>query len=154
MRSLYAVICLLCVSVTCFAGTSSEDPKVEELRRRFISAVIASDSELIGSMTCTVYSVMFAFLDLDNSVKPLVCGFAHLTLVSKIHDLLNGGESRIVGELSPTVIFEFEAYPEPKILSSADLKPLMRLLGTTVAVAELIGCSQQFVSEKLKSRQR
>ena len=85
---------------------------------------------------------MFAFLDLDNSVKPLVCSFADLTLVLKTHDLLNGGEIHKVGELSSAVIFEFEAYPEPKILSAADLKPLMRLLGTTVAVAEYVGSSQ------------
>jgi len=65
---------------------------------------------------------------------------------------LNGGEGHKVGELSSAVIFEFEVYPEPKILSAADLKPLMRLLGTTVAVAEYVGCGQQFVSERLKSK--
>ena len=92
---------------------------------------------------------MFAFLDLDNSVKPLVCSFAHLTLVSKIHDLLIGGEGDKVGELSSVVTFDLEAYPEPKILTQDELRRLMRVFGTTIAVARHTGASQQFVSKHL-----
>lgn len=60
-----------------------------------------------------------------------------------------GGEGRKVGELSAVVIFEFEVYPEPKILTKAELTHLMRLHGTTVAVAKFLGCSQPHVSERL-----
>lgn len=58
--------------------------------------------------------------------------------------------SGIVGELSSATIFELEAYPEPNILSAAELTPLMRFLVTTVSVAKYLGCSQQFVSDRLK----
>jgi len=61
-----------------------------------------------------------------------------------------GGESHKVGELSSVVIFEFEAYPEPKILTKIELRRLMRLHGTTVAVGRHVGASQQFVSKHLK----
>jgi hypothetical protein len=47
------------------------------------------------------------------------------------------------------VVFEFEAYPEPKALSRSDLKVLMKRFKTTVAVAKYIGVSQSFVSFKL-----
>jgi hypothetical protein len=64
--------------------------------------------------------------------------------------VLNGGESHKVGELSSGVTFELEAYPEPKILTSAELKRLLDIFGTTVAVSKFLGCSQSFVSERLK----
>ena len=53
---------------------------------------------------------------------------------------IKGGESHKVGELSTVVVFELEAYPEPKILTSNELKPLMRVWGSTVAVAKFLGC--------------
>jgi predicted transcriptional regulator len=46
-------------------------------------------------------------------------------------------------------MFEFEAYPEPKILKRAVLMHFIRLHGTTLAVAKLLGCSQAYVSERL-----
>lgn len=62
---------------------------------------------------------------------------------------VNGGEGRKVGEHSAVVIFELEAYPEPKALSCDDLKTLIKRFKTTVAVAKYIGASQSFVSFKL-----
>ncbi|QLY25770.1 hypothetical protein [Bdellovibrio sp. KM01] len=61
----------------------------------------------------------------------------------------NGGESHKVDEHSPVVIFELEAYPEPKALSVGALKELMAVLGSTVKVAKHIGASQAFVWDKL-----
>jgi hypothetical protein len=61
-----------------------------------------------------------------------------------------GGECHIVVELSSVVIFELEVYPEPKILSRSELNRLIRTHGTTVAVAKIIGGSQQFVSGRTK----
>jgi hypothetical protein len=72
--------------------------------------------------------------------------------IKKILIELFGGEGHKVGELSAVVIFDLEAYPEPKILSRAELKHLMRSYGTTVAVAKFVGCSQSHVSERLNSR--
>jgi hypothetical protein len=63
-------------------------------------------------------------------------------------DLINGGESDKVGEHLSSVLFELEAYPEPKVLSSQELKRLITIFGTTVAVAKFIGCSQSHISEK------
>jgi hypothetical protein len=63
-----------------------------------------------------------------------------------------GGESLKVGELSSSVIFDLDAYPEPKILSSAEIKKLVALYGSTTAVARFLGCSQSFVSERLNQK--
>ena len=52
-----------------------------------------------------------------------------------------GGEGRKVGELSAVVIFDLDAYPEPKILTSDELKPLVQVWRSTVAVAKFLGCS-------------
>ena len=64
---------------------------------------------------------------------------------------LNGGEGHKVGEHLSAVLFELEAYPEPKSLISDELKHLMDVLGTTVAVAKFLGCSQSHVSERLNA---
>jgi hypothetical protein len=66
----------------------------------------------------------------------------------------NGGESHKVGEHLSSVLFEFEAFPEPKILNFQELKHLMKVFGTTVAVAKFLGCSQSHVSEHLKSKSK
>lgn len=50
------------------------------------------------------------------------------------------------------VIFELEAYPEPKALLKADLLVLMKRFSSTVKVSSHIGASQAFVWEKLKGR--
>jgi len=70
------------------------------------------------------------------------------------HNTRNGGESHIVGEHLGSVLFELEAYPEPKILNSFELKRIMGVFGTTVAVAKFLGCSQSHVSERLNSNKK
>lgn len=47
------------------------------------------------------------------------------------------------------VIFELEAYPEPKMVSVGDLEALMRVFGSTVKVAKHIGASQAYVWQRL-----
>jgi hypothetical protein len=44
----------------------------------------------------------------------------------------SGGDNAKVGEHPAVVIFELEVYPEPKILSTNELKDLLRLYGRTV----------------------
>jgi hypothetical protein len=66
----------------------------------------------------------------------------------------NGGEGFKVGELSAAVIFELEAYPEPKILSTTELRQLLKTHKTAVAVAKLLGCSQVFVSDHTKQSKK
>ena len=51
-------------------------------------------------------------------------------------------------ELSSVIIFEIEAYPEPKILMRKELLALMTLYKTTVAVAKFLGCSQAHMYQK------
>ncbi len=62
----------------------------------------------------------------------------------------NGGENAKVGEHSAVVIFELEAYPEPKILSSEDLKDLLKRYGSLRTLAEVLRCSIGFISERSK----
>lgn len=62
----------------------------------------------------------------------------------------NGGEGRKVGELRPLVVFELEAWPEPKALSRDELQVLMKHFRSTIKVAKHIGASQAFVWSKLK----
>lgn len=47
------------------------------------------------------------------------------------------------------VCFEFEAWPEPKALTGAELRDLYALYGSQKAVAQAIGVSRVFVTEKL-----
>ena len=49
---------------------------------------------------------------------------------------------------SATLIFEFEAYPEPKALSATQLNALYEQLGTNKLVAKHIGSSKNYVSIK------
>lgn len=58
------------------------------------------------------------------------------------HTIKFGGENTKVGEHLSAVIFEFEAYPEPKILTRAEMRGLMRLYDSQEAVAEFLECSQ------------
>jgi hypothetical protein len=67
-----------------------------------------------------------------------------------IRSFLNGGENAKVGEHPAVVIFELEAYPEPKILTSEELKSLLKLHGSLRALAEELGCSIGFISERSK----
>jgi hypothetical protein len=57
-----------------------------------------------------------------------------------------------VGELSPVFFFELEAYPEPKALTKAELKTLMRTFRSTVKVTKYIGASQAFVWSQLQAQ--
>ena len=65
-----------------------------------------------------------------------------------------GGESRKVGEHRPVVVFELEAFSEPKSLSRHELQVLMIRFETTVAVARVIGASQSFVSFRLNGTKK
>lgn len=55
---------------------------------------------------------------------------------------------------STTVIFELEAYPEPKSLSSAVLNTLYDQLGTNKLVAARIGSSTNFVRGNKQSKSK
>jgi hypothetical protein len=63
----------------------------------------------------------------------------------------NGGEGLKVGELSPEVCFELEAYLEPKVLTKTDLKALMGRFRSTVKVAKHVGASQAFVWSQIQT---
>jgi len=63
----------------------------------------------------------------------------------------HGGEGLIVGKLQGVVCFKLEAYSEPKALSKADLRNLMRDFRSTVKVAKHIGASQAFVCFQLST---
>ncbi len=54
-----------------------------------------------------------------------------------------------VVEPASVIVFELEAYPEPKVLLREELKELLDRLGTTVGIAKFIGASQAFVWERL-----
>lgn len=62
----------------------------------------------------------------------------------------NGGEGRKVVELLPVIIFELEAWAEPKALSRLELMALMKEFNSTVKVAKHIGASQAFVWAKIQ----
>ncbi len=66
----------------------------------------------------------------------------------------NGGENAKVGEHPAVVIFELEVYPEPKILSTNELKDLLRLYGSVRALAKELGCSIGFICDKTKIKSR
>jgi len=72
-----------------------------------------------------------------------------LIITIYISEIKLGGKGSRVDEHSAVVIFELEAYPEPKSLPIGVLEQLMAVLGSTVKVAKYIGASQAFVWEKL-----
>jgi hypothetical protein len=69
----------------------------------------------------------------------------------------NGGQEREVGERTiggpgrptATLIFEVEAYTDPKALSVPELKRLKAILGTNRKVGEYIGTSSGLVRDRL-----
>ncbi len=67
--------------------------------------------------------------------------------------LIAGQVSKVgerIGELSDAVVvIEIEAYPEPKALGPADLRPLKAVLLTNEGVAKHVGGSQGFVRDQL-----
>ena len=50
------------------------------------------------------------------------------------------------------VIFELEAYPEAKALSSGELRALYKRLKSFYEVAEVIGASEAFARQNAKKR--
>lgn len=63
----------------------------------------------------------------------------------------NGGELDNVCEHSAVVIFEIEAYPEPKILSASELRELFMNYSYR-ELAKMLGCSLGFVFETAKGK--
>ena len=59
-----------------------------------------------------------------------------------------------VGELSPVICFELEAYPEPKALTQEDLELLLEAYGTIGAVAISSGLGWSTVQERLRPSRR
>jgi hypothetical protein len=64
----------------------------------------------------------------------------------------NGGENDKVSEHSVVVIFELEAYPEPKILSSIELQELLKTHSYR-NLAKALGCSIGFIYERCSKKQ-
>jgi hypothetical protein len=62
----------------------------------------------------------------------------------------NGGVNPKVGEHHGVIVFELEAYPEPKVLARSDLRRLFAESGTIEAVARRTGLGWSTVQEKLK----
>jgi hypothetical protein len=63
---------------------------------------------------------------------------------------INGGENPKVGEHCGVVVFELDAYSEPKMLAQADLQRLFDEAGTIEAVARRTGLGWSTIQEKLK----
>jgi hypothetical protein len=59
-----------------------------------------------------------------------------------------GGEGDKVCEHLTVIIFDFEAYPEPKILTRQEIRALIRRFGTTVKTAKFLTVSQSFVWDR------
>ena len=68
------------------------------------------------------------------------------------YGLLVGAQVDEVDEPRTVVIFELTAYPEPKSLSSTELMSLYKIFGTYDKVAEVIGSSEAFVRQNVKSK--
>jgi len=55
---------------------------------------------------------------------------------------------------STVVIFEFEAYPEPKVLSPIELQALCARYQSFVKVGAVIGTSEGFVRQNVQARKK
>lgn len=78
-----------------------------------------------------------------------ICVFASLFI------LLNGARVEQVDEhhFSDVVVcFEFEAYPEPKVLSPLELQALYDRYKNFYVVGDAIGASESFVRQNVRSR--
>lgn len=62
----------------------------------------------------------------------------------------NGGEKPTVDEHQGVVVFELEAYPEPKVLSATDLREISKHDTTIQMLAERTGLSWSAVQERLR----
>ena len=71
-------------------------------------------------------------------------------ILFKIVENESGGEKPKVDEHRSAVVFEVEAYPEPKVLVQADLQRLFGEGGTIEAVSRRTGLSWSSVQAKLK----
>ena len=71
---------------------------------------------------------------------------------------LNGAEADEVDEQDygarAVVSFEFEAYPEPKILNSDELRALYERYGSFYVVADAIGASESFARQNSRKKPR
>ena len=65
---------------------------------------------------------------------------------------ISGARVDKVDEPLTTFVFELEAYPEPKILSSNELKALYGDLRSYKRVAALVGASEAFVRQACNSK--
>ena len=52
------------------------------------------------------------------------------------------------------VVFELDAYPEPKALKAGDLEPIYRKLGTIVSVSAATGLAWAAVQERMRPSRR
>jgi hypothetical protein len=70
-----------------------------------------------------------------------------------MNPVLNGAQVDDVDEplftASTVVIFEFEAYPEPKVLTPIELQALYSQYKNYRAVGRLVGASEAFVRQNL-----
>jgi hypothetical protein len=81
----------------------------------------------------------------NGEEEPVFLGFNNLKPVFNIKN--NGGENTKVGEHSAVFIFELEAYPEPKILSSKELQELLKTHSYR-NLAKALGCSIGFIYDR------
>ncbi len=70
------------------------------------------------------------------------------------NSLISGARVEQVDEPLTTFIIELEAYPEAKALSPKELSQLYRALGSFKKVAEVIGSSESFATQNVKSKKR
>ena len=68
--------------------------------------------------------------------------------------MLNGARVEQVDEPLTTFVFELEAYPEAKALSTQELRTLYHKLGSFYAVADLIGASEAFARQNSKQKRK
>jgi len=59
----------------------------------------------------------------------------------------------IRSEAFAILVVEFEAFPEPKILNTRELRALLKKYGGGVLTAEVIGASEAFVRQNAKTRE-
>ena len=90
----------------------------------------------------------FVYDSLLEGLDRFISSRIQVLLNSRILKFLNscsfGARVEQVDEPLTTFIFELEAYPEPKILSTDDLKALYRDLQSYKRVADLVGASEAF----------
>ncbi len=97
-----------------------------------------------------IYSNLIKFAEL-HPTKIKLGVYAPMERVGSC-SVTSGAQVDEVDEPRTVVIFELTAYPEPKSLSSTELKSLYKIFGTYSKVAEVIGSSEAFVRQNVKSK--